>query len=246
MQEFLQEHNKSASPKQSLPASLWHEWREREPPSAEALEDPAEAGAADPGPGWLADSTSGLFGDSAEDSKAGFCLPAGARHAEDRRDSKAEAIPRAASSASAALAPALSPAAHDSAVAVSHPTACHGTDICEHAAASARPAHAQHADAPGSSLREALAGAASGDEQGSRQREEGSRSMVGSLLSAVGRSVAAWMPPILRRALDGRSERGSESDGGADGEDAPARDQVRGEQESMLRHSARCSGAPVL
>ena len=245
MQEFLQKHNKSASPKQSLPASLWHEWREREPPNAEALEGPADAAAADPGPDWLAGSTSGLFEDSAEDSKAGFRPPAGARHAEDRRDSKAEAVPRAARPASAALAPALSPAAHDSAVAVSHAAACHGTDICEHAAASARPAHAQRADAPGSSLREASAGAASGGEQGSRQREEGSRSMVGSLLSAVGRSVAAWMPPILRRALDGRSERGSESDGGADGEDAPARDQVRGEQESVLRHSARCSGAPV-
>lgn len=69
--------------------------------------------------------------------------------------------------------------------------------------------------------------------------------MVGSLLSAVGRSVAAWMPPILRRALDGHSKRGSESDGGADGEDAHARDQVRGVQEGMLRPRARCPGAPV-
>ena len=245
MQEFLQKHNKSASPKQSLPASLWHEWREREPPSMEAPEGPADVAAADAGPGWLAGSSSGLFGDSAEDSKAGFRPPARARHAEDRRDSKAEAVPHIESPASAVLAPAPRPAVDNSAVAAPHAAACHGADTCEHAAAGAKRAHAQHADAPGSSQLEALAAAASGGEQGSRPREEGSRSMVGSLLSAVGRSVAAWMPPILRRALDGRSERGSESDGGADGEDAPARDQVRGEQESIMRCRARCSGAPV-
>jgi len=53
--------------------------------------------------------------------------------------------------------------------------------------------------------------------------------MVGSLLSAVGRSVAAWLPPALRRALDTGSERGSEEGADADREDdGDAREQARG------------------
>ena len=232
-QEFLQHHNQSASAEQALPASLWHEWREREPPDAEAPEGPAGGAAADPGPGWLAGGSSGLFGDGADYSKAGL-PPSGARHAEHRRNSKAHAALGAASPAAAALGAAPEPAVQGSIGPGPHAAACHGAGAAGQAAAGAGRSRAQRADAPDSSQREVPSAAGSGSGQGSRPREEGSRSMVGNLLSAVGRSVAAWMPPLLRRALDGRSERGSESDGINDGEDAPARDQVRGAQECAL------------
>jgi len=90
----------------------------------------------------------------------------------------------------------------------------------------AAPEAPQRADASDSPPADASAEPDSG--RGSRRRED-SRSMVGSLLSAVGRSVAAWLPPALRRVLDTRSERGSEEGADADREDdGDAREQARG------------------
>ncbi len=82
-----------------------------------------------------------------------------------------------------------------------------------------------------------------GSGRSSRRRED-SRSMVGSLLSAVGRSVAAWLPPALRRALDTRSERGSEEGADADREDdGDAREQARGPARVRSR-SGSARGTP--
>lgn len=185
------------------------------------MDVPAGSPAEAPGREWLSGGAGSLFEAAGEGSRAALSLGQASVHAQPQR--RSDAVPVGASFVGAAPQATLEPAHPGSTDGAPQPGATSDLPGVKPAAAEASVAPDQHAGVDiGSRSGEPASGSKPRASKSGSQRGEESRSLVGNLLSAMGRSVAAWLPPALWRALDTRSDRGSEDGGVGDREEEGA------------------------